>query len=98
MISANNATYNTGDASYFHQQHRVLTHLHHMHKQKTMAQPHRQFFLDLQSWVEHLIRNNHDVILAMDANHTYDPDTTGTIHQLQYNWEFPPLRSSTMTP
>jgi len=32
------------------------------------AQPQQQFILDPQAWLEHLITNGHDTILAIDAN------------------------------
>ncbi len=61
-----------------------MTTLHTQHKQKTNAQPRRQFILDLQSWLEEKIAQDHDIILTRDCNDTYNPDQPGTIHHLPY--------------
>jgi hypothetical protein len=47
--------------------------------------PRRQFIMDLQSWIEHLIHTEHDIILSMDANEPYNPDIPGTVHLLPYS-------------
>jgi len=36
--------------------------------------PHRQFILDLQAWLQNLIQEGHEIILALDANESYNPD------------------------
>jgi hypothetical protein len=38
----------------------------------------------LQSWMENLINTEHDIILSMDTNDTYNPDVPGTIQPLIY--------------
>jgi hypothetical protein len=77
-VTAYNASYTTGEITKnFRQQQRVLTNLHIHHKQVIDANPRRQFILDLQSWLQHHLKQNHEKILAMDANMTYDPDITG---------------------
>jgi hypothetical protein len=49
--------------------------------------PHRQFILDLQSWLFFMIQQKYDIILALDANESYDPDIPGTPHHLPYTGE-----------
>ncbi len=46
--------------------------------------PQRQFILDLQAWIEHLIQTEHEIILALDANETYNPDEPGVVRPLTY--------------
>ncbi|MFN9951609.1 MAG: hypothetical protein ACK55I_00800, partial [bacterium] len=46
--------------------------------------PRRQFILDLQAWLEHLIQEGHQLIVAMDANMVYDPDQSALQHHLPY--------------
>lgn len=40
--------------------------------------------LDFQSWLEYLATEDHQFIVAMDANAVYDPDGTATQHTLEY--------------
>lgn len=47
------------------------------HKIAGITNPHRQFLLDIQAWVSHLIEERHEVILTMDAYESYDPDSQG---------------------
>jgi hypothetical protein len=82
VITAYNASYNTGDTTNFRQQECTLTSLHHLHNQSVTAQPRRQFILDLQAWISYLISLHHEIILSMDANMSYDPDTTTSSHPL----------------
>lgn len=84
IVTAYNASYTIGETTNFRQQQRILTNLHHHHKQNTTAQPRRQFILDLKSWLQNKIQLHHDIILAMYANTTYNPDTIGTICPLKY--------------
>jgi exonuclease III len=53
------------------------------------ANPRRQFILDLQSWLQHHLKQNHEIILAMDANMMYDPDITGQAYPLTYKENVP---------
>ncbi len=46
-----------------------------------LGDPHRQFILDLQAWVEHDL---HEIILTIDVNETYEPESTGPFSPLQY--------------
>jgi hypothetical protein len=73
-----------GEKTAYKQQLRLLTNLYHHHKIQAAPHPHRQFILDLQSWIETLIADNHDIILAMDANDPYNPDVTVSPHPLNY--------------
>jgi hypothetical protein len=42
----------------------------HMREQKMMEdpKPRRQFIMDLQAWIEHLVSVKHEIILCLDAN------------------------------
>jgi hypothetical protein len=40
--------------------------------------------MDLQSWVEHLQAQGHDIIISLDANKPYNPDIPMQAHPLQY--------------
>jgi hypothetical protein len=74
-----------GERTAYKQQHRILS--QHIRDNNLPIAPHprRQFILDLQSWIEHLIHTNHDIILAMDANESYNPDVPCTAKPLHYN-------------
>jgi hypothetical protein len=82
IITAYNSSYNLGDTTNYRQQQRTLSSLHRKYNQKVDAQPRRQFILDLQAWITHLIESNHEVILSLDANLSYNPDTTVPPHPL----------------
>jgi hypothetical protein len=84
IITAYNATPSPGDSTYYHQQHRVLSHLHHEKGFLSPLDPRRQFILDLQSWLEFLKCEGHQFILTMDANTVYDPDQDHVSHPLSY--------------
>ncbi len=73
-----------GERTAYKQQHRILSHTIRENNLNIAPHPRRQFILDLQSWIEHLIQNNHDVILALDANEPYNPDIPSTAKPLQY--------------
>lgn len=83
IITAYNASLTYGDRTNNRQQ-RVLSHLHIAHKQHISANPRRQFILDLQAWIKELIHQEHEIILAIDANDSYDPDTSTNEHPLTY--------------
>jgi exonuclease III len=53
------------------------------------SNPRHQFIFDLQSWIKCKIESGHDIILALDANATYNPDTPGSPHPLQYKEGIP---------
>ncbi len=89
VVTAYNASYTTGGTTNFCQQQRVLTNLHIHHKQVTDANPRKQFILDLQSWLEHQLTQNHEIILAMEANITYYPYITGQAYPLFYKESVP---------
>jgi hypothetical protein len=94
VVTAYNATTSSGDTSNFQQQQRVLSRLHREHDQRVAAQPRRQFILDFQGWLESRIDDGHELIVGMDINDTYNPDTPGTRHPLQYNPDLPTVTSS----
>jgi len=89
FVTTYNASYTSGETTNFCQQQLVLTTLQQQHKQSLSATPRRQFMLDLQSWLAHHIQAQYDIILAMDANCTYNPDIPGTAHPLQYTQGVP---------
>jgi hypothetical protein len=76
VITAYNSFYNMGDTTNYRQQQHTLSTLHSQHNQRVNAQPRRQFILDLQGWISHLISLDHEIILSMDANMSYNPDVT----------------------
>lgn len=84
IITAYNASYNTGDTTNFRQQQHTLTQLHIQNNQRVKALPCRQFILDLQAWLESLISQDHELILTMDANEGNDPDNSVPLHPLSY--------------
>jgi len=59
-----------GETTNYRQQRRTLANIFHHQNLLMSTNPTRQFFLDLQSWLEHLIAQ--DIILCLDANSTYD--------------------------
>jgi hypothetical protein len=60
-----------GPTTYARQQERLLSNNLREADILTQPNPRRQFILDLQAWVEHLILMNHDIILSLDANEDY---------------------------
>jgi len=54
---------------------RLLTQFHSQYKQPVQPTPKRQLFLDLQAWISSLQDQGHDIILSLDANEVYDPDS-----------------------
>jgi hypothetical protein len=84
IITAYNASYNLGDTTNYRQQQRTLSHLHRKHNQNIDAQPRRKFILDLQALIGYLRETNHEVILSLDANTSYDPDASAPTHPLLY--------------
>jgi len=68
VITAYNASLTSGDMTNFHQQQHVLTHLLISYNRKGDAQPCCQFILDLQSWLEHLIHQDHEIMLQEDIS------------------------------
>ncbi len=73
---------NQGERTAYKQQYRLLSQIIHNSNLPIAPSPHRQFILDLQAWLEHLIRIDHDIILALDANETYNPDIPTRPHLL----------------
>jgi hypothetical protein len=82
VVTVYNATTSSGDTTNFQQQQRVLSRLHREHDQRVAAQPRRQFILVFQGWLESRIDDGHELIVGMDVNDTYNPDTPGTRHPL----------------
>jgi hypothetical protein len=58
----------------------------HFHEQNLPGapDPRKQFFLDLQIWLEFLQQDGHDIILSLDANEVYNPDAQAKAHSLSY--------------
>ncbi len=48
--------------------------------------PRRQFILDLQAWLEELVRKGHSIIQSMDSNEEH-ANSKGNFCPLQYNPE-----------
>ncbi len=84
IVTAYNATPGTGDNTYHQQQDRGISRMQRQQIIHGPPQPRQQFILDLQSWLQHLQREGHQIILAMDTNATYDTDNLGTAHDLTY--------------
>jgi hypothetical protein len=57
-----------GEKTAYKQQFRHLSQKWREHNFSTTPDPHRQFILDLQSWIEALISKNHEIILSLDNN------------------------------
>lgn len=68
--------------AYMQQYRKISTKLRDSNKHST-PNPHRQFVLDLQAWLEHLIRNGHQIILSIDSNKEINP-TSGKYINLPY--------------
>jgi hypothetical protein len=94
VVTAYNATISQGDATNFQQQSRVLSRMHREHEQHLIAQPRRQFILDLQGWLSDKIEGGHELIVSMDANDTYNPGLPGTPHPVEYQPERPTISST----
>jgi hypothetical protein len=84
VVTAYNATPSPGECTYYHQQMRVLSRLHREQNNLVPPEPRQQFILDLQSWLESLVQEGHQLVVAMDANTVYDPDQEGNRHHLEY--------------
>ncbi len=61
-----------GEWAAYKQQFRLLSHKIHQDNLPIAPHPRRQFKMDLQAWIEHLIQTNHEIILSMDANEPYN--------------------------
>jgi exonuclease III len=94
IVSAYNATSSQGDTTNYQQQLRSLSRLHREHNQKVTVNPRRQFILDLQGWLEIKLLEGHKIVLGVDANDSYNPDTTGTPTPLEYNPDRPTVSAS----
>ncbi len=73
-----------GERTAYKQQFRILSAAIREQNINVAPHPRRQFMLDLQAWLEHLIQNDHEIILAMDANEAYNPDVPGIVRSLTY--------------
>jgi len=85
VITAYNATPSPGDSTYYHQQLRALSRIHRQQNIQPPPNPQWQFILDLQAWIESLQGDQHQIILCMDANETYDPDQEYISHPLPFD-------------
>lgn len=52
--------------------------------------PRRQFIIDLQAWIEHMQRDNHDIILFIDANEAIT-EAHGQVLSMEYTLDKPIL-------
>jgi hypothetical protein len=82
IITAYNVSPSRGDTTANQQQTRLLSSYIRQNNLPISAHPHRQFILDLQSWIETLIQEGHEIILALDANETYNPEVPVPPHKL----------------
>ncbi len=94
IVSAYNSTPSSGETTNFQQQHRTLSRIHRQYQQQVTAQPRRQFILDFQAWLEYMIADGHDLIIGMDANDTYDPDSQGVSHPLSFDPALPTVSTT----
>ena len=85
IVTVNNSPISSSNTSGRWQQRRVLLHLHRQFHQWVEPNPRRQFILDLQAWLGDLHHQGHDIILAMDANKSYDPALTTPECHLEYH-------------
>jgi hypothetical protein len=93
-VTAYNATTSSGDTTNFQQQQRVLSRLHRENNQRVPPQPRHQFILDFQGWLETRIAEGQELIAGMDTNDSYNPDSSGTPHSLEYTPDLPTVSSS----
>jgi hypothetical protein len=73
-----------GERTAYKQQIRLLSQTIRANNLPIAPNPRRQFIMDLQAWIEHLIQTDHEIILSLDANEPYNPDAPGTVTSLQY--------------
>jgi hypothetical protein len=85
IVTAYSAGYSTGEKTTWRQQERLLSKAFCEHNLPLDFTPHRQMMLDLQAWLQHLIAREYQIILCIDANETYNPDTTSSVHPLLYS-------------
>jgi hypothetical protein len=60
-----------GPTTYTMQQYRKLSSTFRSENKTIQPNPRRQFILDLQAWLEHLIQKKHDIVLTLDGNEDY---------------------------
>ncbi len=80
----------TGGKTAYKQQFRILSSRWRETNNTTIPNPHRQCIIDLQSWIESLIRQNHDIILTLDNNEDIASEQ-GTIHPIQFSGSQHPI-------
>jgi hypothetical protein len=85
IVTAYSPGYSTVEKATWRQQERLLSKAFCEHNLPLDFTPHRQMVLDLQAWLQHLIAGEHQLILCIDANETYHPDTTSSVHPLLYS-------------
>jgi hypothetical protein len=85
IITAYNVSQEQGEQTAYKQQRRILSHKIRQDNLPIAPHPRRQLILDLQSWIEHLIQTDHEIILSMDANEPYNPDIPGAAHPLPFS-------------
>jgi len=85
IVTAYQACQSSGDGTYYQQQLRLLSRLHHELNIVSLPAPRRQLILDLQAWLEALKSEGHHFILSMDANESFDPDHAVAPQPLPYS-------------
>jgi len=88
IINAYNPRPASGDTTVYQQHVHLLSALYHHRQKKSPPNPHRQFFLDLQAWLEPIQADGHAIILSINANETYNLDVRSPSNSL------PPLDST----
>ncbi len=74
----------TGEKTAWKQQHRALSARWRENNWATSPNPHRQFVLDLQAWIESLVSKGHSIILSLDNNDVLAL-SSGDFHPLVYD-------------
>jgi hypothetical protein len=82
----NSSPSTAGVKTAYMQQYRSISAKLRSTKTPAKPNPHRQFILDLQAWLEHLIADGHQIILAMDSNEELQ-SSVGSFQNLPYNPE-----------
>jgi hypothetical protein len=84
FITAYNVGPSHGETTANQQQQRLLSAHIRQHNLSVSPHPHRQFILNFQSWLEHLIQEGYEIVLILDANESYNPDIPVPPHPLLY--------------
>jgi len=94
MFTAYNPGLSAGDKTSCQQQTRLLSQIFSQNGITSEHNPHRQFILGFQAWVSHMQTNKHELIIALDANETYHPDSSSPSHPLSFTPAKPTVNPS----